>query len=302
MLAIVIPYYKITFLEQTLLSLANQTDKRFKVYMGNDASPDDPSELLERFQNSFPLLYHRFETNKGGNALVEQWERCIDLTAGEEWIMILGDDDVLDHNVVENWYRNYEKFQGKTNVVRFATQLIFEDNGTRSAVFTHPEWEKASETYFQKMKGKTRSSLSEYVFTRKAYQQYGFYQYPLAWYSDDRAWIELSDDKPVYTINDSRVYVRLSAENISGKTDNEVLKKEAKRLYFRDFILNKLYLFTKKQRLELLVACEIALKDQRQIPLNEWCRLAGLYCSNFQPLAVLKFTRRFCKNFLFRWN
>lgn len=38
MLAIVIPYYKYTFFEATLISLKNQTDKRFNVYVGNDAS------------------------------------------------------------------------------------------------------------------------------------------------------------------------------------------------------------------------------------------------------------------------
>lgn len=43
MLAIVIPYYKLTFFEETLQSLANQSDKRFKVYIGDDASPEDRS-------------------------------------------------------------------------------------------------------------------------------------------------------------------------------------------------------------------------------------------------------------------
>ena len=33
MLAIVIPYFKLTFFEETLQSLANQTDQRFKVYI-----------------------------------------------------------------------------------------------------------------------------------------------------------------------------------------------------------------------------------------------------------------------------
>ena len=53
MLAIVIPYYKIRFFEATLISLALQTDKRFKVYIGNDAGNEDPSRLLEQFKNQF---------------------------------------------------------------------------------------------------------------------------------------------------------------------------------------------------------------------------------------------------------
>ncbi len=35
MLAIVIPYYKLTFFEYTLQSLAKQTNQRFKVYVVN---------------------------------------------------------------------------------------------------------------------------------------------------------------------------------------------------------------------------------------------------------------------------
>lgn len=95
MLAIVIPYYKIPFFEETLRSLANQTDKRFTVYIGDDASPDDPTELLQQFSDQFSWQYHRFETNMGGTSLVRQWDRCTDLINDEEWLMILGDDDVL---------------------------------------------------------------------------------------------------------------------------------------------------------------------------------------------------------------
>ena len=35
MLAIVIPYYKYSFFEETLISLSNQPDKRFKIYIGD---------------------------------------------------------------------------------------------------------------------------------------------------------------------------------------------------------------------------------------------------------------------------
>lgn len=55
MLSIVIPYYKITFFDQTLKSLATQTDKRFKVYIGDDASPEPPIDLLENYKGNLTL-------------------------------------------------------------------------------------------------------------------------------------------------------------------------------------------------------------------------------------------------------
>ncbi len=107
MLAIVIPYFKLIFFEETLQSLANQTDNRFKVYIGDDASPENPSDLLEKYQGQFDFGYHKFKENLGGVSLVKQWERCIALSQKEEWIMILGDDDLLDHSIVALWQEKY---------------------------------------------------------------------------------------------------------------------------------------------------------------------------------------------------
>ncbi|OOV29296.1 hypothetical protein BXU11_05095 [Flavobacterium sp. LM5] len=95
MLAIIIPYYKLTFFEATLQSLAAQTCQDFKVYIGDDASPENPAMLLEKYKGKFDFVYHRFATNLGGTSLTKQWERCITLSGNEEWLMILGDDDVL---------------------------------------------------------------------------------------------------------------------------------------------------------------------------------------------------------------
>jgi hypothetical protein len=48
--------------EATLQSLVNQTDQRFHVYIGDDASPENPLPLLEKYrQNDFS--YYRFEEN-----------------------------------------------------------------------------------------------------------------------------------------------------------------------------------------------------------------------------------------------
>ena len=55
MLAIVIPYFKHAFFETTLLSLAGQTCKDFKVYISDDASLENLSDLLVKFQGKFDL-------------------------------------------------------------------------------------------------------------------------------------------------------------------------------------------------------------------------------------------------------
>jgi glycosyltransferase involved in cell wall biosynthesis len=39
-LAIIVPAFRVRFLERTLQSLAAQTDRRFRVYVGDDASPE----------------------------------------------------------------------------------------------------------------------------------------------------------------------------------------------------------------------------------------------------------------------
>ena len=125
MLAIVIPYFKRTFFEATLESLANQTDKRFKVYIGDDASPENLTDLLEKYKGKFDFVYHRFDDNLGSISLTQQWERCIALSGEEEWVMILGDDDVLGENVVEEFYSNLPEIKNKEiNVVRFTTAKI----------------------------------------------------------------------------------------------------------------------------------------------------------------------------------
>ncbi|UJH92516.1 glycosyltransferase family 2 protein [Antarcticibacterium sp. 1MA-6-2] len=69
MLAIVIPYYKINFFEECLQSLANQTSKNFRVYIGDDASPDDPSGIVSEYNKQLTLKIKRFKENLGGKSL-----------------------------------------------------------------------------------------------------------------------------------------------------------------------------------------------------------------------------------------
>ncbi|WP_300979015.1 glycosyltransferase family A protein [Flavobacterium sp.] len=291
MLAIIIPYYKLTFFEATLQSLAEQTCQDFKVYIGDDASPEDPTALLEQFQGKFNFIYHRFTTNLGGTSLTKQWERCIALSGNEEWLMILGDDDVLGENVVEAFYENLEEIkQNGCNVVRFATQIIKGGEKAISRIFEHPQFEKATDAFWRKFKGETRSSLSEYVFSRLAYSKYGFLDYPLAWHSDDMACLEFADEHPIFSTNNAQLYIRMSSESISGKVDNLALKKEASSLFYETIVKDYLSSFNKKQRLKLIAKLEQHYFEKKQKIL--FFKIVKYHLKYTTLLDLVKFFRR----------
>lgn len=228
MLAIIIPYYKLTFFEATLQSLAEQTCQDFMVYIGDDASPEDPTALLEQFQGKFNFIYHCFETNLGGTSLTQQWERCIALSKNEDWLMILGDDDVLGHNVVEEFKKQKDSIhQDGIKVVRFATQIIDENEKKISAIYLHTVIEKSTDFLVKKFSKQTRSSLSEYVFNKRVVVSTGFRNFPIAWHADDMGVLEFSNFGNCYSINESLVYVRLSSINLTGDGSLDDLKNSA---------------------------------------------------------------------------
>lgn len=294
MLAIIIPYYKLTFFKATLQSLVAQTDKRFKVYIGDDASPEDCSVLLQQFQGQIDFKYHRFDANLGAISLTQQWERCIALSNDEQWLMILGDDDVLDDNCVASFYANeVEIKENKSNVIRYACKVINAQGNVFLGPYFHPKLELASDFYCRKVKNLTRSSLSEYIFKKEVFNQYKFVNYPLAWHSDDKAWLDFSENKPIYTINEAIVYVRFSEINISGRQDNIAQKLTATFQFYGDILRDKKNVFTSKQVLTILMSYEVIIKKSRKLNFNEWIFLFRNYFFNFKLIPFLKFIRRF---------
>ena len=300
MLAVVIPYYNFIYFEQTLNSLAFQTNKNFKVYIGDDASPDDPKQLLCEFKGILDIYYWRFQENLGRKSLTHHWKRCIDLTGKEEWIMLLGDDDILDPSVIEEWFLHLKAFESKSNVIRFASQIINEKSEIKSSVYTHPKWESAFKSFYRKYKNLSRSSLSEHIFRKSIYYQKGFSNFELAWHSDDMAWIEFSGKKPIYTINDSVVSIRISESSISGKNDNLRLKRQASVQFYKLLIKNKLRFFERFQRTEILRRYEDLLIYSGELKFEDWLFLSKYYMVFFEKYHFKKFLKRFLKSYLER--
>jgi glycosyltransferase involved in cell wall biosynthesis len=280
MLAIVIPYFKPDFFESTIASLANQTDKRFKIYVGNDASKSSPRPLLEKYKAYLDFYYKEFEENMGGKSLVKQWERCLALTKDEGWVVILGDDDVIGEDFVASFYQHLPiiEYQGN-EVIRYATVVIDQAGNAISKTYVHPVQETAQDFIVRRIQGQTRSSLSEYIFKKETLFKIGFRELPLAWYSDILAVFEIAIGKGIYTINESKVFFRSSGHNISSRTDNQALKTQAS-FKFMHYLLEKWgKSFNDQQKETLLNRFEKTFFNNKK-NLYFWKQFSAYYLKN----------------------
>ena len=230
-LAIVIPAYKATFLAAALDSIAAQTCHDFTLYIGDDCSPNHLGEIVDRYRDKINLVYHRFDTNLGGKDLVAQWERCIDMSQGEEWIWLFSDDDVMEKNCVEEFYKLSEDVR-RNYVVHFDINVI-DEHGERDEGLPlrhYPKQISGLDFMNEKLSGKIVSYVVEYIFPRKLFVETGrFANFDLAWGSDILTWFRMANHCfGIYSVNEDQAHVnwRKSDENISPNRSYPILKRK----------------------------------------------------------------------------
>jgi glycosyltransferase involved in cell wall biosynthesis len=242
-LAIIIPFYKIDFFEETIKSVASQTNKDFVLYIGNDASPDNPQSVIDKYFNRDEYQYLDYTENLGGQNLALQWERILE-NVTQEWFQILGDDDVLAPNFVDELYKSIIYCNSK-NVYCIKTihHHIDEHNYLIRINDYNIDTIEAKDFFVNKYLGTVSSSLSENVFKTEMYRKYHFEKIPLAWGSDDIAILSFSEYGIIYYNRNTYVKVRISSSSISGSESLNTKKGDAYNIFREKFIINHSKIF-----------------------------------------------------------
>lgn len=230
-LAIIIPAYKETFLEEAIQSIASQTCKDFTLYVGDDCSPYSLKNIVDNYVDKIKIIYHRFETNIGGKDLVAQWERCIALSKDEKWIWLFSDDDVMEPNCVASFYRAIHETSSYFDIYHFNVNVIDEYSKVKKIPSTYPLVLNSYQFYKGKMLGKIISLVVENIFSRNIYEKTGGFQnFDLAWGSDTATWVKFSSDKGIYTIQESKILWRESSQNISPNHSTPIVIRKTNAL------------------------------------------------------------------------
>lgn len=287
MLSIIIPYYKIFFFKETLLSLEKQTCKDFRLFIADDKSPDNSEKLIEEILKTIPYQYKKYSSNFGGESLVKQWDRIINDANLTEWFMILGDDDVLSENFVEQFYKNLSEIErNNCNVIKFSQCWIDEIGKPLNAFTKYTQLLDSSENLNLKLSHAHRSSLSEYIFKARSYKRFGFKNFPLGWGSDDIAVLEFSEEKNIFFIDNAHVLVRMSSENISGKEDNKFKKHQAK-IEYEKYLLKNHYQKLEKIYLQNLIDQHIYEFFKHKTPLGFSLLVVYFYLKEYKKILAL---------------
>lgn len=241
MLAIVIPYYKKAYFKETLDSIASQTCKDFVLYIGDDASSDNPQDIIDEYKDKIKIVYHRFEENMGCKDLVSQWERCISLTNNEDWIWLFSDDDKMQETCVQEFYDIINKYDD-VQMIRFSKKI----KNMMTGQLWHYQYANVmtsfSEFLFDALDmTSSHVTMPECLWRRSLYKQYGIVKFPLAWGSDKATYIQYAHSVGCLYNLKSIVYYRISDSHVSSNNEITFLKAKAQANILYELYLTKLF-------------------------------------------------------------
>ena len=223
-LAVIIPAYKKIFFRQTLESLAKQSDKRFKVYVGDDASPENLQPVVDEYSSLLDITYVRFGMNLGRKDLVAHWNRCLEMVGNEDFVCLFSDDDIMEENCVRQFYVCMET-NPDYDVYHFNINIIDKDGTVISEPGSFPESISHVEFFKELYMGRIDARMPEFIFRTSILKSKGFVSFPRAYRSDNATVISCASGTGIRTITglDAKVLWRDSGINMSSSAELESL-------------------------------------------------------------------------------
>ncbi|MEP0713195.1 glycosyltransferase family 2 protein [Algoriphagus sp.] len=217
--SICIPAYKSKYLQECIDSILAQTIEDFELIILNDFSPEPIEEIVERNQDP-RIRYFKNEKNVGAYHLVDNWNKCLELSTGE-YLVIMGDDDRLAPDYLEEFSRLIDSHP--TLHVYHCRSKIIDDYGN-DVVLTPalPAFEYVYDSIWHRLRQLRSNYISDYLYNISALRsQGGFYKLPLAWGSDDiTAFIASAEkgiahtNKPVFEYRSNRLSITSTGNDL----------------------------------------------------------------------------------------
>lgn len=234
--SILLPAFKGRFLEACLKSILNQSFPDFELVVVDDASPEDLEAIVRRFDDP-RIRFFRNERGCGAAHLVDNWNICLGYARGE-WVLNMGDDDLLEKDCLSLYEDLLTRYPGK-DVYHIRTSFIDDEGGIFQVLEERPQTETVYEMIFQRWKGR-HQMIGDYLYRRQPLiDAGGYYDLPYAWGSDDITAFRAAVAKGIANENTPGFRFRRSRYSISGSVTNvegKLLATAASCEWYRNFL------------------------------------------------------------------
>lgn len=181
--SILIPAFKAKYLEECIHSILNQTYNSFEIIIVNDASPEDLTSIVEKFEDA-RIKYHVNKKNYGAFDVVNNWNHCLSYATGD-YVICMGDDDCLKPRCLEVYNSLIEENPG-IGILHGWTEIINNDSEPYLMTTHRCYKESAMSLLWHRMFAYHAQFIGDFCFKRESLvNRGGFYYFPLAWGSDE---------------------------------------------------------------------------------------------------------------------
>ncbi|MBR5699951.1 MAG: glycosyltransferase family 2 protein [Bacteroidales bacterium] len=169
-IAIILLAYRGAHLHRALSSLRLQKYRDFRVYVCDDASPDNIAGTVSEFEDTLDMIYTRFEENYGIARQSAHLERCLALTRDEPLVCFFSDDNEFSPDALRRIARAARR---KEDVSVFHLNTDWIDEASTVTGKGRRYWPKLSpERLFRQIfVSESPAPLSSFFFRREALER-----------------------------------------------------------------------------------------------------------------------------------
>ena len=119
--SVLMPAFKAKYLNEAIGSVVRQDYEDWELVIVNDASPEDIDTIVMSFKDS-RIKYFKNTVNTGAINVVDNWNKCLNLSSGD-YAMMIGDDDKIESNCLSQYKAMIDKhptldvYHGRTLII-----------------------------------------------------------------------------------------------------------------------------------------------------------------------------------------
>lgn len=223
-ISVLIPAFKSSFLKDCIDSVLSQDYSNFEIIIVNDNSPEDIDSIVKKYKDD-RIRYYKNEQGFGGKNVVNNWNKCLELSSGD-YVICMGDDDMLKEHSLSlyinaiNQYPDYEIFHVRT-------EIIDENNKVIDLQTPRPNVESVYSMIWNLWKGRDQF-IGDYLFKASTLKDRGgFYFLPYAWSSDKISTFIAAKDNGIVNIDEIGFSYRRTTLTISNSSKTQRDRYEA---------------------------------------------------------------------------